>query len=141
MNIKTEIKGTYFRGKEIMKIVNEMNTNVSLFLEREYDNLHDENAVKIIYNHEDFSESLHIGYVPKEISEKLAEELDNGKEHWITYLGNKKIQINEKQYKSVSLKEKKYEMFIEDDYDPLLDATPDIFVDASDLDNYLLDLL
>lgn len=60
---------------------------LKIMLEREPDNPHDFNAIKVIIVEKPFK-GLHIGYVPRRLAELYSPKLDSGKssvrEGWIT---------------------------------------------------------
>lgn len=123
MKITTKIAGVHFRGKEISQIVRDLEKSTSLTLEKEFGNEHDPNAVRIMLN------SVHLGYVPKDFSQEVAEELSRGVVE-VTSLGGSKIEIKTPNEKDCSILDSRYSsVAIEDS------------VDAKDLGDYFLDLL
>lgn len=74
--------GVSFRPKETKEIVRELQMDDELRLEREPENQHDENAVKVVNDNGDF-----LGYVEKDVAAEIADRLDNGDEYTCSVVG------------------------------------------------------
>lgn len=59
------IRGAYYRGQEVLDLIDTFEENTELTLEREPENEYDPFAIKILY------EGIHLGYVPKEMAAYL----------------------------------------------------------------------
>ena len=66
------IRGAFFRGRDILNAVNEMQPGQRLTFEREPENPHDPNAVKALV------EGVHIGYVGREYAGWVCNSMDEG---------------------------------------------------------------
>lgn len=65
-------KGINFRGPEVRSFCAELEYPATAVLEREPDNKHDENAIKI------HIDEIFVGYLAKEIAEFIAPKIDAG---------------------------------------------------------------
>ena len=71
---EANLRGMNFRPLVAQSIVMELEEGNELLLEREPNNPHDFNAIKVL----DPTTGEHLGYVAREVSRDLAPELDSG---------------------------------------------------------------
>lgn len=66
------VRGMYFRGSDVVALVDTLQVGTKLDLEREPDNAHDAFAIKVLF------ESTHIGYLGAEYASWIAPHMDEG---------------------------------------------------------------
>lgn len=75
----TPLRGTFFRTPTDRAFADAMSEGISLKLIREPENEYDANAIKVCFvDPEDFTFTIHLGYVAKEVAAWIAPELDAG---------------------------------------------------------------
>lgn len=75
MIAEAAVRGTQFRPIEAKAFVNTCEDGVVLTLQREPENPHDANAIKVLSPD---PEAIHIGYIAKEIAAEIAPLMDSG---------------------------------------------------------------
>lgn len=76
------VAGVIFRPRDVKDLIrSDVDIGTMLTLEREPDNKHDPNAIKLLFN------DVHIGYVPRDVAEDVAELLDEGAEATCEVIG------------------------------------------------------
>lgn len=72
------VNGANFRPKETKEIIRTLEVNDTLDLEREPDNLHDEHAIKVLY------EGTHIGYIERDVAAFVSPLMRDGQQFTCT---------------------------------------------------------
>lgn len=110
MKIQTYIAGITFNDRQLY--VKKHNVGDKLFLVREHDNQYDFNAIKIIDN-----ECNQLGFLPKDLSARLAPEIDAGAEFDIIICGIKAINNSKDLGVEILVEQKRTSIPVSDNYD------------------------